>query len=86
MDGTSNGGETTTCGSSSPAKGCSKNRGRCETISTIDGSASLYDLQNATTAQQPEDVQDIPRWFPRCCGRPILHGKPEALGFLLGMM
>jgi hypothetical protein len=97
MDGASTGAETTcTSGSSTPSKGWLKNRARCETLSTTDGMASIYDSQHAvvvvataaatTTTTQPEDVEDVPRWFPRCCGKPILHGKPEAMGFLFGMM
>ena len=35
---------------------------------------------------KPNDFStELPCWFPRCCGRPILYGKPEALGWLLGM-
>jgi hypothetical protein len=48
---------------------------------------SIYDSQHAAEEEaQPEEVEDVPRWFPRCCGKPFLHGKPEALGFFLGMM
>jgi predicted short-subunit dehydrogenase-like oxidoreductase (DUF2520 family) len=90
MDGASTVAETTASGSSIPVGECSKNRLRCETVSTTctDGAASLYDTQHAAAAAAAhhDDVKDVPRWFPRCCGNPILHGKPEALGFLLGLM
>jgi hypothetical protein len=87
MDGASTGAETTASGSRSPSKGWLKHRGRCETLSTTDGMVSIYDSQHAAEEEaQPEEVEDVPRWFPRCCGKPFLHGKPEALGFFLGMM
>lgn len=39
-----------------------------------------------TPAKQPiEQESDLPACFPKCCGKPILHGKPEALGWLLGL-
>lgn len=52
-----------------------KSRSRTETVSSSEISAIVEDGDNNI----------VPRWFPRCCGKPILHGKPEALGWMLGM-
>ncbi|CAB9526856.1 Major facilitator superfamily [Seminavis robusta] len=80
MDAASTGGETATSSSSMSAK---KNRSRTETVSTV-ASSETQQLKNAAAAE--DEAEALPRWFPICCGKPILHGKPEALGFLLGML
>ena len=51
---------------------------RAETTSTTDISAG-------GSFEDGESKVVVPRWFPRCCGKPILHGKPEALGWMMGM-
>ena len=89
MDSASTGAEPAKCdSSSSPSSGFSKNRGRCETLSTTDGTVSFSDCQHAaaSAAEKSQSVEDVPRWVPRCCGKPFLHGNVEALGFLFGMV
>jgi hypothetical protein len=56
-----------------------KNRPRTETVTSTEISAvgSLSFAENGTTM--------VPRWYPRWCGKPILNGNQEALGFMLGM-
>lgn len=51
---------------------------RSETISTTEISAG-------GSFEDGESKAVVPRWFPRCCGKPVLHGKPEALGWMFGM-
>jgi hypothetical protein len=39
-----------------------------------------FDFETAS-----DKVNDLPVCFPRFCGKPVLHGKPEALACVLGM-
>lgn len=50
-------------------------RKRAETLTSMTDMSSVY--------KEAEVV--VPRWFPRCCGKPVLHGKPEALGWMLSI-
>jgi len=51
-------------------------RKRTETVTSTELSAMSFDHDGEVV---------IPRWFPRCCGKPVLYGKPEALGWLLSV-
>ena len=60
-----------------PSKSC-RDRSLTEASSSMDSNI----ISSSATAAS---FSDLPRWFPRCCGKPILHGKPEALGWMIGM-
>jgi len=76
---------TAVVSSSGPSR--SKNRDRSSTEASSFATATELDApgEEGNGGMQPHRTDDLPRWFPVCCGKPILHGKPEALGFLMGM-
>jgi hypothetical protein len=49
-------------------------------------SIGSFEIEVPFDFETPSDkANDLPVCFPRCCGKPVLHGKPEALGCVLGM-
>lgn len=77
---------TPSSASSSTARDCSVTDASSTMESTtITGALAVAASVTASEEEVTTTATNFPRWFPTCCGKPILHGKPEALGFLVGM-